>query len=205
MVLVEIKMPDVKSLFLILCVFCSLQLFSMEIALHKKIDTHCWWKGVYFFAKNMVYLPKEIADIILYNSYLLRINAVYKKFDPFFLFGPEIIKFNESHPHKIKHCRKYYTIEPHDLLFFTSQQDEILSSLVSTPQYFHHDEASSPNAIKGLIYPVLRDKIFHLTPIERENYLTLPTEFIQKLDRYPMFWSSDQLINNKTSSDVQIK
>lgn len=161
----------------------------MEITSHKKIDERCWWKGVYFFAKKYDKVPKDVTDIILYKSYLLRINTVYKKFDPFFLFGPEIIKFNEFFPDKIKLCRKFYTIELHDLVFFTNKQDKILSSLVSTAQCFHHNEANDPHAIEGLIYPVLRNIIFRLTPKEYENYLTLPTEFRQKLNKYPMFFS----------------
>ena len=92
MVLAKIKMKKlthIKSIFLILCTFGSLQLFPMETASHKKFDGRCWWKEAWFFAKNMVNLPKDIADIILYNRYLLRINTVYKKFDLFFLLISE--------------------------------------------------------------------------------------------------------------------
>ena len=189
----------IKNIIFALCIFTSFQLFSMEIEPQKKSNDDYGLTKHYCLVREMqgygdtgnIGIPKDVANTIILQSYLIRKNEVYKKFDPFFHFNndsyfkmhsdwmenrdrfmdenpnmsdDDVERFRKLYPLNIHLCRKFDIIEPDDFIFFTKKQDGILSSLFAEPR---------------------------LKPLNKEDYEQyemLPNEFKMKIKKeYPKF------------------
>jgi hypothetical protein len=201
----------IKNIIFSLCVFTSFQLVSMEIEPYKKSNDDYGLTKHYCLVREMqgygdtgdIRIPKEVADIIILQSYLIRKNEVYKNFDPFFHFNndgyhkmhsdwcknkdkfikdnpgdmgdDDFERFRKLYPYNIHLCRKFDIIEPDDLIFFTKKQDAILSSLLLAPRLkpFHTHQGSFS---------------LQLNKEDNEQYEMLPCEFKKKIEeKYPKF------------------
>jgi hypothetical protein len=164
------------------CVVGSSSLCAMELGIQKSKD--------FFVVKKALLcdeimrargVPQEVAAIVKGNNYLLRMDTIYKKFDPFFHFNkpnynkyyinymaeasgctldPAVCEAGAKFAHE--NCRKFDAVTPQKLLFFTENHDEILSSLISPSGCVIHNQG---------IYGI------QLTSQQREKYLMLPAEF----------------------------
>ena len=173
-------------------------------------------------------IPKDVAVVIAQQSYLLRKKEVYEKFDSFFRFNTDgyhkmrsdiskrknemfdlLKKKSELHPlsdhsQMLKFgfdmqrlqssfdncyliCRQFDIIQPDDLVFFTQKQDEILSSLIFRPKCFYND--------KGYFS-------LQLNAQENEKYVMLPSEFKQKIEKYPKFVLSNNSYKISLSDEI---
>ena len=145
-------------------------------------------------------MPEDISKALAQHIPALRKRDIYQKFDSFFHFDNDncfqmgevhdrnkklflaeypqgyslnlfdIVKFNRLYPYRIELCRKFDVIEPHDLSFFTTKQDEILSTLLSRACFVHNG---------GRSWISLFSK-------EYESYLLLCPKFREKLSKYSM-------------------
>ena len=200
----------IKSIVMSLFVVGSVSLSAMEVETYKKSDDYSSLNNSFLFVQAMHErgdIVKDVAAVIVHKSFLVRMDTIYKKFDPFFHFhndsyykmrsdydknrmsfideNPDfegtdegvIKKFNERYPYNINLCRKFDVLEPQHLIFLTKKQDRILSSLVNRPKCFHDYRGSYS---------------FQFTEKENEGFLTLPSSLIELLSKYPKFVIPEQ-------------
>lgn len=130
-------------------------------------------------------LPKDVTVLVIDKMYSMRMDTIYKKFDPFFNFnagGYRSMRWYHNRETRYSHidelaalshihksCRKFWAIKPQTLFYFKDYQDEILSLLISRPGCFIHNE--------GRFHIVLTEQ-------ERIRCCLLPDEFQAILHEY---------------------
>src|SRR5260221_5871935 len=156
------------------CVISSASLCAMESEVQKskknscfildlkKPEDSCVVKKALLCAEIMKKheVLQEIRAIVKDNSYLLRMDAIHKKFDPFFRFNEldsrkcfkafldifkpefdrELCRSAQIYAHE--NCRKFDVVTPQHLFFFTESHDDILVSLISRQGCFVHDQGN---------------------------------------------------------------
>jgi hypothetical protein len=190
--------------------------FAMDVEPKKKSGDHCFMNKVLFFVQAMKErndIIKDVAAVIVHQSCLLRMDSIDKKFTPFFHFyndsyatmishysrdknlfiaallpnDEEIKQFEEMSLKNVhRRCRKFDILEPHHLIFFTEEQDNILSSLIARPDCFYDCKGS-----------------YSLQVTEKENgqFLMLPAELRELLSIYPKFVTFGSFHNTRSVSD----
>jgi hypothetical protein len=172
----------VKMAVYFFCIISGALLCAMELKLQEPHD-YCVAKKILLCDEIMekYAVPQDVISLIkrdsFYSDCLLRMDTIYKKFDPFFNFNAAGYKsmcaankeVEHSYTHIEKSCRKFWAIKPRTVFFFKNYQDEILSSLISRPGCFIHNAGN-----------------FHieLTSQERVRVCLLPDEFQAILHEY---------------------
>jgi hypothetical protein len=186
------KIIKIKMAAYFFCVVGSPSLCAMELELQKS-NEYCEVQRTWLCTEIMkkYEVPQDVACIIRSKIYSPRMDTIYKKFDPFFHFNAAGYRCMKAYKPKIPriilavdyayyskletdffktlNCRKFFAVKPRTLFYFTDNQDEILLSLISSPNCFIH--------VRG-------DCRIALTKNEREKYLMLPAEFRDVLSQY---------------------
>lgn len=160
----------------LICVVGNVSLSAMKLKLKEPYD-YCVAKKIFLCDEIMkkYAVPQDIVTLVkkdsFYSDCLLRMDTIYKKFDPFFNFNAAGYRCLKA-AYRIeieKRCRKFWAITPQTLFYFKDYQDEILFSLISRQGCFIHNEGR-----------------FHiaLTEQERIRCFLLPDEFQAILNEY---------------------
>ena len=168
------RVITIKSSLFFLSILINFQLLGMDALVEpvNKSTDYSWIKGASFFAHAMCereVIPKDVARIIVRTSYMVRMNQLYKKFDPFFHFDNEAYRlssfdheqnrknyfqqnpqctwenirhFQRLHLYSSSLCRKFGIIKLEHFLFFTQIQEDIVALLVFKTGTFCYDWGS---------------------------------------------------------------
>ncbi len=192
------RIETIKNLAYFFCVVSSASLSAMELEVQKPKD-YCVVQKALLCDEIMTErgVPQEVAAIVKRDACCaLRIDTIYKKFDPFFHFDRRDYRgYGDMYMERIqdwqgaqflllaaqeyahRNCRKFDVVTPQHLFFFTENQDEILFSLISRP---------------GCFVGYRGKWQIKLTSEEHEKYFMLPAEFRDILSKYPRSCVSKQ-------------